>query len=226
MIITKKKPFSEIKDSLAGEKKVFIVGCAECAALCRTGGEDEVKEMKRLLEEKGLRVTGFIVPDAPCVSAQLRREYGKNRNCIDEADSILVLACGLGAQSAKDIYGTDKPVHVGCDTLFMGQVKRAGVFLERCSGCGECVLELTGGFCPVTRCPKGLLNGPCGGQDKGKCEVNREIDCVWVLIYDELKKRKKLASLREITPPKDRSKKIMPQLLIIDEKKLEKGRKL
>jgi len=135
----------------------------------------------------------------------------KNKKAIKEADSILVLACGLGVQSVYDNDREKKTIHVGCDTMFMGAMDAKGEFLERCSACGECILEQTGGICAVTRCPKGLLNGPCGGTDKGKCEVDKDRDCVWTLIYNALKEKKRLHLLKEMRLPKDYSKMTKPR---------------
>ncbi|MFH1753617.1 MAG: methylenetetrahydrofolate reductase C-terminal domain-containing protein [Candidatus Omnitrophota bacterium] len=214
MIITKKKELSEIVKNLGDEKKVFIVGCGECSATCKTGGEKDVLLMKELLEKEGKSVTGWVIPDSPCVASQVRIATAKNKKALSEADSILVLACGLGAQSVMENARDSKTVHVGCDTVFMGEINKDGAFLERCSACGECVLEQTGGICSVTRCPKGLLDGPCGGTDKGKCEVDKDRDCVWTLIYNTLKEKKKLHLLKEIHTPKDYSKMSKPRKLI------------
>lgn len=206
MIITKQKEFKEILKYLAGEDKIFLIGCGECSTMCKTGGEDDVKKIKDALEKDGKIVTGYSVPTAPCIAAKVKLELAKHKETVESSDAILVLACGLGIQSVKENLRTEKPVHVGCDTLFMGAIDSSGVFLEKCSACGDCILELTGLICPITRCPKSLMNGPCGGQDKGKCEVDKEKDCAWVLIYNELKKENKLGLLEEIKPPKDHSK--------------------
>jgi len=213
MIITKQKELKEILKFLEGQTKVFIIGCGECSTTCRTGGEDDVKRVREALEKEKKVVTGYCIPSAPCVAAKLKLELAKNRKAIESSDAILVLACGLGIQSVKDNLRIDRPIHVGCDTLFMGQVDSNGAFFEKCSACGDCVLELTGLICPVTRCPKSLLNGPCGGQNKGKCEVDEDKDCAWVLIYNELKKQNKLDLFRQIKPPKDHSKSIRPRNL-------------
>ena len=214
MIITKQKEFKEILGYLEGQQKVFIVGCGECSTTCKTGGEAEVKAITEALEASGKAVTGYCIPSAPCVAAQVKLELAKSRELIEASDAILVLACGLGIQSVKESLRIDRPVHIGCDTLFMGAVDSAGSFQERCSACGDCILELTGLICPVTRCPKSLLNGPCGGQDKGKCEVDKNKDCAWVLIYNELKKQNKLGLFKAKKPPKDHSKTINPQARI------------
>jgi len=215
MIISKQKDFKEILKYIGEEKKVFIIGCGECSTTCKAGGEAEVIRMKEALEKEGKIVTGWVIPKAPCVAAQIRIDLAKNKKALVEADSILVLACGLGVQSVKENDRLGKIVHTGCDTLFMGEIDKDGVFLERCSACGECVLELTGGICPITRCPKGMLNGPCGGTDKGKCEVDKDKDCVWTLIYKELKKANRLYLLKEIRPPKDYSVMTKPRKLIV-----------
>ena len=213
MIITKQKELSEVLRHLDGQKKIFLVGCGECSTTCKTGGEAEAIALKESLEKAGKIVTGYCIPSAPCVAAQVKLALAKNRKTIDNSDAILILACGLGIQSVKDNLRGDKPIHVVCDTLFMGAVDAGGVFLERCSACGDCVLELTGMICPITRCPKSLLNGPCGGQDKGKCEVDKNKDCAWILIYNELKKQGKLELLRQIKLPKDHSKLSKPRQL-------------
>ena len=215
MIISKKKQFKDILKYLDRDKKVFIVGCGECSTTCKTGGEPEVLEMKKALENEGKTITGYVVPKAPCVASQIRISLAKSKKALADADSILVLACGLGIQSVKENDRTEKIVHPGCDTLFMGEINKDGAFLERCAACGECVLDLTGGICPVARCPKGLINGPCGGTDKGKCEVDKDRDCVWTLIYNELKKTNRLDRMKEIQPPKDYSIMGRPRKLIV-----------
>ncbi len=213
MIITRQKELKEILKNLGDDRKIFIVGCGECAATCQTGGEKEVLRIKEILQDEGKVVTGWVVPDAPCVASQIRVALAKSKKALREADSILVLACGLGIQSVKENDREGKIVHTGCDTLFMGEIDKDGVFLERCSACGECILEETGNICPITRCPKGLVNGPCGGADKGKCEVDKDRDCVWTLIYNALNEQKRLYLLKDIRPPKDYSKMSKPRKL-------------
>ncbi|MFA5500551.1 MAG: methylenetetrahydrofolate reductase C-terminal domain-containing protein [Candidatus Omnitrophota bacterium] len=211
MIITRQKEFKQILKFLEGEKNIFLMGCGECSTTCKTGGEEEVKKIKELLEKEGKVVTGYAIPGAPCIAAQVKLELAKNRKTIESSDAILVLACGLGVQSVAENLRIDKKVHIGCDTLFMGAIDASGAFLEKCSACGDCILDLTGMICPVTRCSKGLMNGPCGGQDKGKCEADKDRDCAWILIYNELKKTNKLGLLKESRPPKDYSKLSKPR---------------
>lgn len=215
MIITKQKDRSEILKYLGKEARIFIIGCGECATVCRTGGEKETADMKKFLEGHGISVSGFCLPEAPCIASQARSAIGKNKKAIKESDALLIMACGLAVQSVKENMPFDKALHIANDTLFMGEVTKSGDFLERCGACGECILELTGGMCPVTRCPKGLLNGPCGGVNKSKCEVSPDIDCVWVLIYEDLKEKGKTYLLRNYTPPKDHSKMLRPRKLVM-----------
>lgn len=211
MIITKQKEFKDILSYLEDAKKIFLIGCGECSTTCKTGGEAEIQAIKKALEREGKIVTGYSIPSAPCVASKVKLEVAKNRKSIEASDAILVLACGLGIQSVRENMRVEKPVHVACDTLFMGAVDQKGAFFEKCSACGDCVLELTAMICPITRCPKSILDGPCGGQAKGKCEVDRDKDCAWILIYNELKKQNKLHLLKKHHPPKDYAKSAKPR---------------
>ncbi|MEW6101994.1 MAG: methylenetetrahydrofolate reductase C-terminal domain-containing protein [Candidatus Omnitrophota bacterium] len=215
MIITEQKPLEKILESLKGYNKVFLVGCGECAATCKTGGEPELKKMKELLEAQGKTVSGMCMPPAPCISSQIKTELAKNMKALREAEAILVLACGLGVQSVKDNDRLGLTVLPCCNTVFGAVMDAKGDFYEKCSLCGECVLDVTAGICPITLCAKGLLNGPCGGMNKGKCEVDPDKDCAWVLIYKELDKRKKLDTLKKALPAKDFKKSAKPHKLIL-----------
>ena len=222
MIITEQKPIQDIIDSLKGHKKVFLIGCGECATDCKTGGEAEVLTIKKQLEAAGKVVTGSCIPSAPCIAAKLKSELAKNMKALRESEAALVLSCGLGVQSFKDNDRFNLAVFPALNTVFGAVMDAKGNFYEKCSMCGECVLDVTAGICPVTLCPKGLLNGPCGGMNKGKCEVDNEQDCAWVLIYKELEKNKKLESMKAIRGPKDFKKSGKPHRLIMD--KLGKGK--
>ena len=187
MIISEQKPAEEMLEMLAGYDSVFIVGCGECATECQTGGEYEVNEMSQRLTDAGKTITGTVVPDVTCQVLDVGRLLRKNRETVAAADAVLVLACGGGAQAVAE--SVDKPVVSGVNTLFLGDTIRHGQFYEWCSACGDCVVDEFGGICPITRCPKGQLHGPCGGTtDDGKCEVNSDNDCVWVLIQERVEK--------------------------------------
>jgi len=218
MIISKQRQFEDILKNLENINKVFLVGCGECSTTCKSGGEPEILEIKAKLEQQGKTITGYCVPDAPCVAPQIKTALAKNTQAIKDADAILVMACGLGVQSVKANDRRELSVFPGCDTLFMGAVDNEGNFQELCSALRRVHLGLTGGICPLTRCSKGLLNGPCGGMNKGKCEVDKDKDCAWVLIYDELKKRGKLELFDKIQSAKKYSKNIKPKKLILEKK--------
>lgn len=182
MIITQKKPVEELLAMLSGVKKVALVGCGTCASACQTGGEKELEDMKRFLEERGFEVVGTALPDECCHKLLVKRDLRALKN--SGAEAIVGLSCGDGVQTVAD--NVDLPVYPANNTMFLGQVERVGIFHEYCRMCGDCVLGDTGGVCPVTRCAKSLVNGPCGGQKNGKCEVCPDNDCAWVLIYRRL----------------------------------------
>ena len=204
MIITKQKDLDNIVEMISGDP-VFIVGCSECATLCNTGGEKEVLEMKKYLEERKIRVTGWVVLEPACNLQNDKRIFRKYKNKLDNTSKILVLACGNGVQTVAEIFD-NIDIIPGTDTLFLGETKRIGDFEKRCNLCGECIAYLFDGFCPISRCPKGMLNGPCGGSVNGKCEVNKDVDCVWDLIVKRFKKKGELDKLKQINAPKDWSK--------------------
>ncbi|MBN2098354.1 MAG: methylenetetrahydrofolate reductase C-terminal domain-containing protein [Dehalococcoidia bacterium] len=213
--ITKQKGLAEIERLLEKESSVFLVGCGTCATMCHTGGKDEVLEMARRLVDLGKTITGSVVIPTVC-DAQDREAVSENVKAIDEADCILVMACAYGVQTLA-LY-TDKPVYPALDTLFMGQEMSPGVFSEVCVQCGECVLGWTGGICPITACPKGLLNGPCGGAKNGKCEVSSARDCAWEVIYERLSQQGKLDNLRKRRSLRNFSASTQPGVYLLDGK--------
>ncbi|MFA5350869.1 MAG: methylenetetrahydrofolate reductase C-terminal domain-containing protein [Candidatus Omnitrophota bacterium] len=215
MIISQQKPLGELLDCLKDYKKIFLVGCGECATACKSGGQPELDKMKVSLEAAGKTISGMCLPGAPCIAAQIKTELAKNMKDFRSSEAVLVLACGLGVQSVKDNNRFNQEIIPANNTIFGAVMDAQGNFYEKCSMCAECVLSQTAGICPVTLCPKGLLNGPCGGMNNGKCEVDSEKDCAWVLIYRELEKNNKLASLREIHGPKDFKKSARPHKLIM-----------
>lgn len=215
MIITHQKPLADILEALKDYKKVYLVGCGECSTSCKTGGQAEVAKMKAELEANGKVVVGIAIPSAPCVAAKLKAELAKDMKALREAEAVLVLSCGLGVQSVKDNDRFNLAIYPACDTICGAVMDAKGNFTEKCSMCGECVLDITAGSCPVTLCPKGLLNGPCGGVVKGKCEVDKDRDCIWVLIYNELEKRKSLGNIRKIRAPRDFKKSTKPHKVMM-----------
>jgi len=207
MIISSPKDRRTLSQRLDPYDSVFIVGCGSCATVCKVGGEEEVFATQEWLEQEGKDVSGNMILDEACHIMRASRELRRFRSQVDEADVILVLSCGAGAQSISDSY--DKPVLTGVDPLFLGNVRRFGQYEEKCSLCGECLLNQTGGICPVTTCAKGLLNGPCGGMVDGHCEVDEGRDCAWVKIYQRLTLQQR-DIFSQVVEPKDWSRKFKP----------------
>lgn len=183
MIISQKKPIEELLAMLEGVKKIAIVGCKSCAASCETGGEKEMAEMKEFLESKGFEVVAMAAPDESCQKMLVKKEVKAFKDL--GIDAVVSMACGNGVQTVAQ--NVNVPVYPSNNTMFLGQVERIGIFNEMCRMCGDCVLGKTGAICPITKCAKSLVNGPCGGQKNGKCEVNPENDCAWIMIYNKMK---------------------------------------
>jgi len=198
--ITQQKPLEEIMQNLEKCKKVYLIGCGTCATMCQTGGKSEVLDMKDKLEAAGKKVTGWMVIPTAC--DELTRDALKeNAKDVEAAEAILVMTCAFGVQTVA-VY-TDKPVYPALDTLFLGMEESPGYFVEACTQCGGCVLGRTACICPLVRCAKNLLNGPCGGSVEGKCEVSPDTLCAWQMIYDRLAAMDRLDELEEIEPVKD-----------------------
>lgn len=203
MIIGEQKPFKELCALLDGHKEILVAGCRSCVAICLAGGEKEVgvvAESLRLysdLHGKEWRVDEVTVErqcEKEFVLDLVERTKGK--------DAVLSLACGVGAQSVQSLYPGIR-VLPGLNTSNMGAPEEQGVFVEKCGGCGDCVLHLTGGICPIVRCAKSLLNGPCGGSQNGKCEISPDVPCAWDQIYHSLERLGRLDLLEELIPPKN-----------------------
>jgi hypothetical protein len=212
MIISKPKPIEEVMEFIKDKDKVYITGCSQCASTCQTGGEKELQAMKEFLESQGKKVTGTFVLDPSCHRLQVRSTLKKEKDRVGEAEAILCMACGDGTQTISGLV--DIPVYPANDTLFIGEIERLGHYTEACRACGKCELGWSAGICPITKCAKSLINGPCGGAKDGKCEVNPDNDCAWILIYNRLKKSGDLDSLLEIKEPKDHSQFAHPRRLM------------
>ena len=183
MIITQKKPIEEVMAMVGDAKTVAIVGCNSCATACQTGGEAQVQELKKILEDAGKTVVGTTICDYCCMNLGVK---GKMKPIVAAGpECIVCMSCGDGVQCvAKNTPSI--PVYPSNNTMYLGEAVRFGVWEEACRFCGECVLGQTGAICPVTQCAKSLMNGPCGGQKNGKCEVNPENPCAWIKIYERL----------------------------------------
>ncbi len=217
MIVSENKPMEEILGFLKNSEKVVLIGCNECAATCKSGGEEEVLKMKEVLESEGKTVLGYTLLEPACNLLKCKKDLKVLKAELNDADAVLSMACGDGTQTiVKNLKKT--PVYPANNTLFIGETKRVGEFEETCKACGECELAWSGGICPVTICAKGLINGPCGGAKDGKCEVSSENDCAWILIYNRLKEINQLENMTEIRPMKDYSKQDNPRSLNLKQK--------
>lgn len=214
MIVSKQKPFAEILAALEPASRVFLIGCAKCATVCKAGGEEQIWQMQEDLTAAGKEVTGSVVIDEACHMLRVQRDLRAKGEMVTGAEALLVLACGAGVQSVS--AGSNRLTVAGLDTLFLGNIRRFGQFEQRCSLCGQCLLNETAGICPVTVCPKGLLNGPCGGMDEGRCEVNTDADCAWYQIYLRLRERGYGAPLAATNPPRDFARNLRPGSLKLD----------
>ncbi len=205
MIITEQKPLEEILAILEGHEAILLVGCPICATSWATGGEPQLAEMKVSLEEVGKRCVGLLMPDeSTCDLRFTRLKLRRSKEVLVQADAVLVLSCGAGVQTVAALV--DVPTYPALNSLYLARLQRLTLSDERCRLCGECVLAETGGICPVTLCPKGLANGPCGGYLDGKCEVDKEQDCAWVMIHQRLHELGQGERFQAIREPKDWSK--------------------
>jgi hypothetical protein len=206
MIKAKQKPIAEIREMIALYPKVLILGCGTCVTISFAGGEKEV----------GLLASSLRIAAAMDGQDKTFAEATVQRQCewefidavaeeINRADAVVSLACGIGVQALAERY-PDKVILPGVNTTFLGMAVEHGVLVERCRACGDCVLGVTAGICPIARCAKNLLNGPCGGSQNGKCEVNPDLDCAWQLIHDRLSRLGQLYNMTTIQPLKDWSK--------------------
>ena len=202
MIIAKRKPFKEIKVMLKDYKKILIVGCGTCVAVCLAGGEKEVGILATQLRMT-FRLEGKDVEtDEITLERQCDREFMEPlAEKVKNYEAILSTACGAGVQYLAELYDYI-PVYPALNTTFIGVAEDIGIWGERCLACSDCVLGITGGICPITMCAKGLVNGPCGGAIDGKCEVDPNKDCAWVMIYQRLERLGKLDNIKKILPPK------------------------
>ncbi|MBT8371459.1 MAG: 5,10-methylenetetrahydrofolate reductase [Desulfobacterales bacterium] len=198
--ITQKKPDEEIDRLLNKLNRIFIIGCGTCVTLTHTGGEPEVRAIKKELSGKGKMITGHTVVPVACdnLSREFLSDFGEQ---VNQADALLIMTCAFGVQTiARQLK---KMVVPALDTLFIGKETAFGTFDEICTQCGTCIIGETGGICPVTNCHKGLVNGPCGGTNHGKCEIDVNKDCVWTLIYNRLKELGRLDSMRNYQKPRN-----------------------
>ena len=203
MIVAEQKSLDEVKTLVGDAEKVLVVGCGTCVTVCFAGGAREAA-----ITATSLRMSSKLdgaAKDIGDVTVQRQCEWeylDQIEEQVAEADVVLSLGCGIGVQALAEHF-PDAWVVPGLNTSFLGMPTEQGVWVERCAACGDCILGLTGGICPIARCSKSLLNGPCGGSEDGHCEIDPEVDCAWQLIYDRLVSKDKLHVLLDLQPPKD-----------------------
>ncbi len=203
MIVADKKPIEEVIESIKNHQKILVLGCNECVTVCEAGGKKEVGILASALRMYFLNQGNEKKIDERTLERQCDHEYLEEiRNDIDKYDAILSIACGVGVQFTAEKY-LSMPVYPGVNTCFMGATEERGLWTERCQGCGQCILSRTGGICPVSRCAKRVMNGPCGGSTKGMCEIDKELPCAWQLIVERLKALERFDEYEELSPIKD-----------------------
>lgn len=203
MIIVKRKPLEEILEYIKDYKKILIIGCKECAYGCEESGEEELRNLSKEIKKERERLGESIEILERVLVRQCSPEYLKPiEEDLEKVEAILTLGCGVAVNLIADLYPKIE-VYPGVNTLFCGAKIREGYWVEKCKACGECIVGYTAGLCPITRCPKNMLNGPCGGAKNGICEVRKDLACVWIQIIRRLKNRNKLENLTKIWEAKD-----------------------
>jgi ferredoxin len=225
MIVAEIKPLSEIKDMIKNYNKVFVMGCGTCMAVCMSGGKKQVELLASALRMARRNDGGEIDIGEKTLARQCEPKFVEQiRDEAAQYEAILSMGCGAGVQELAEKLN-NIPVLPAMNTRFLGAADGEGNFLEMCTACGDCILSLTGGICPVTRCAKGLLNGPCGGAKNGKCEVSPDIFCGWLLIYERMKELGKLNDFKKLIEPKDWSKGQKPGKYTVHQKVEEPQKK-
>ena len=203
MIVADKKPIEEIIKEIETHEKILILGCNECVTVCEAGGKKEVGILASALRLYFLNQGKEVKIDEETLQRQCDHEYLEEiRDRVDQYDAIVSIACGVGVQFTAEKYFST-PVYPGVNTCFMGATEDRGLWTERCQGCGQCILARTGGICPVSRCAKRVMNGPCGGSTDGKCEISKDVICAWQLIVERLKALDRFDDYEELSPIKD-----------------------
>jgi ferredoxin len=222
MIVAERKSIPELLKILKAHRKILVLGCGTCVTVCLAGGEREVSIISSALRIAS-RVQGLgfeideLVIERQCDNIFIEQAA----EAIQKCDAVLSLGCGAGVQAIAERY-PQKPVYAGLDTAFLGILEERGVWTEKCSACGSCVLDKYGGICPVTRCAKHMLNGPCGGSREDRCEVRPDRPCAWQLIYTRLKGIGQLDRLKQIESPKNWSSSLsgVPRVIIREDHRI------
>jgi len=202
MIVAESKPIKELLEMVKDFKKILVVGCKGCVTVCNVGGAKEAAILASSIRIARKKQGSDVEVNEHTLERQCDPEYiNELKDIIVDYDAVISIACGVGPQFLSERY-PDKKIFPGVNTKFMGGAVEHGVWEERCAGCGACAIHLFGGLCPIARCSKSLLNGPCGGSSNGKCEISNEVDCVWDLIVTKMIEQDRLDELTIFRPPK------------------------
>jgi ferredoxin len=210
MITAERKPLDEIIELVGERTKVLVAGCDTCVAICLTGGEKEAEILASELRIQAAQDGREVEVEHTSAIRQCEWEYlDLIAEKVKAADAIVSMACGIGIQSMAEKFAPQL-VLPAVNTNMLGMPQEHALWLERCGACGECVIGETAGVCPVVRCSKSLMNGPCGGSHDGKCEVTtpekEDIECAWHLIWERLKAQGREELMFVDRPPKNWSK--------------------
>jgi ferredoxin len=207
MITAEQKPIDEIREMIGPYKRILAVGCGSCVAECAAGGQKETAMLASALRMAAKMNNEDVVIEEKILDRQCVKDFViQLDDVIDDYDAVLSLGCGAGVQAVADMF-PEIPIIPALNTEFLGETRDQGFWIENCLGCGDCMLYFFGGVCPLGRCSKQLLNGPCGGSKDGVCEVDPNVPCAWQTIIDRLDAFNALGRLEMIYPPKDWSKK-------------------
>ena len=203
MIIAERKPLAELVDMIKDFDRVLLLACKGCVTVCSSGGEREVEILAPLLR-MGCKKMGR---DVEIVEGSLTRQCDREYiDAIDQwegqYDAIMSMACGVGVNFIANLRPMTR-VYPAVNTTFFGGSADQGIWAEQCAGCGNCILHLTGGLCPIARCAKSLFNGPCGGSQGGRCEVHKDVPCIWAAIHDRLERLGNKDNLLQVAPIRD-----------------------
>lgn len=204
MIFAEAKPLSELIEKIRSHNTILIAGCATCVSECNAGGEREVQILQPLLSMAMKKAGHPVRIYSHTLEKQCESEFfDELSEYIDRIEAIISIACGIGIQALSD-YFPGLPVYPGVNTTSLSIREEPGLWVSRCAACGDCKVDETFGICPIARCSKNLLNGPCGGtKNEGKCEVDDDMDCVWHLICERARSLDKLDSLKRVNSIRD-----------------------
>lgn len=203
MIVADRKPLDEILGMIKDSNKILIIGCKGCVTVCNVGGSKEVGILASTLKIARKKGGGELEVSEKTLERQCDPEYiDEVKDIIEDYDAVISMACGVGPQFLSERYPNQR-FFPAVNTTFLGGALQHGIWQERCAGCGTCVIHYFDGMCPIARCSKSLLNGPCGGSAKGKCEISKEVDCVWDMIVRKKMEQGHLDELLEYRHPKD-----------------------